>query len=113
MRRFMANNFLVLNRINEFEVKQLSYQKDTDEKFDKVFQYISEHEEVSQKIHIGASIKDAGKNALDFYIAVECGILGVQGEKKKVLSVRIKALVLCQTFSDSRRIRRCDSACGI
>lgn len=50
MRRFMANNSLVLNRINEIEVKQLSYQKDTDEKFEKIFTYISEHEEVTQKI---------------------------------------------------------------
>lgn len=59
MRRFMANNSLVLNRINELEVKQLTYQKDTDEKFDKVFQYISEHEEVSQKIFFEGQIYDA------------------------------------------------------
>ena len=59
MRRFMANNSLVLNRINEIEVKQLSYQKDTDEKFDKVFQYISEHEEVRQKIFFEGQIYDA------------------------------------------------------
>lgn len=59
MRRFMANNSLVLNRINELEVKQLSYQKDTDEKFDKVFQYISEHEEVNQKIFFEGQIYDA------------------------------------------------------
>jgi len=59
MRRFMATNSLVLNRINELEVKQLTYQKDTDEKFDKVFQYISEHEEVSQKIFFEGQIYDA------------------------------------------------------
>ena len=59
MRRFMANNSLVLNRINELEVKQLSYQKDTDERFDKVFRYISEHEEVSQKIFFEGQIYDA------------------------------------------------------
>lgn len=40
MRRFMANNSLVLNRINELEVKQLSYQKETDDKFEQVFHYI-------------------------------------------------------------------------
>ena len=27
-------------------------------------------------------LKNAGKNALDFYIAVECGVLSVQGEKQ-------------------------------
>lgn len=59
MRRFVATNSLVLSRINEIEVKQLSYQKETDEKFDKVFQYISEHEEVSQKIFFEGQIYDA------------------------------------------------------
>ena len=59
MRRFMANNSLVLNRINELEVKQLSYQKETDDKFEQVFHYISEHEEVSQKIFFEGQIYDA------------------------------------------------------
>ena len=59
MRRFMANNSLVLNRINEIEVKQLIYQKDADEKFDKIFTYISEHEGVSQKIFFEGQIYDA------------------------------------------------------
>lgn len=59
MRRFMVNNSLVLNRINEIEVKHLIYQKDTDEKFDKIFTYISEHEEVSQKIFFEGQIYDA------------------------------------------------------
>ncbi len=59
LRHFMANNSLVLNRMNEIEAKQLLYQKDTDEKFDKVFQYISEHEEVKQKIFFEGQIYDA------------------------------------------------------
>lgn len=59
MRRFMANSSLVLNRINEIEVKQLVYQKDAEEKFDKIFTYISEHEEVSQKIFFEGQIYDA------------------------------------------------------
>ena len=59
MRRFMANNSLVLNRINEIEVKQLIYQKDADEKFDKIFTYISEYEEVAQKIFFEGQIYDA------------------------------------------------------
>lgn len=59
MRRFMANNSLVLNRINEIEVKQLVFQKETEEKFDQVFSYISEHEEVTQKIFYEGQIYDA------------------------------------------------------
>ena len=59
MRRIMANSSLMLNRINEIEVKQLVYQKDAEEKFDKIFTYISEHEEVSQKIFFEGQIYDA------------------------------------------------------
>lgn len=59
MRRFLANNSLMFSRINKIEVKQLAYQKSTDEKFDKVFAYISEHEEVSQKIFFEGQIYDA------------------------------------------------------
>ena len=50
MRKFLATNSLILNRIDDLEVKQLEYQKSTDEKFDKVFQYIEDHAESEQKI---------------------------------------------------------------
>lgn len=43
MRKFLATNSLILNRIDDLEVKQLQYQKSTDERFDKVFQYIEDH----------------------------------------------------------------------
>ena len=35
MRRFLVNNSLILNRINELEINQLVFQKSTEEKFDK------------------------------------------------------------------------------
>ena len=100
MRRFMANNSLVLNRINELEVKQLSYQKDTDEKFDKVFQYISEHEEVSQKIFFEGQIYDAFSlltelvskaekeiTLIDNYVDV--GTLNILAKKQENVKVQI------------------------
>ena len=34
MRKFLATNSLILNRVEELEVKQLEYQKSTDERFD-------------------------------------------------------------------------------
>lgn len=37
MRRFMASNALMFEKINEIELKQLDYQKHTDERFDKIF----------------------------------------------------------------------------
>lgn len=100
MRRFMANNSLILNRINEIEVKQLTYQKDTDEKFDKVFQYISEHEEVSQKIFFEGQIYDAfslltemvskaEKEIILIDNYVDIGTLNVLAKKKENVLVQI------------------------
>lgn len=50
MRRFIANNALLFEKVSDIELKQLEYQKSTDEKFDKVFQYIEDHAESEQKI---------------------------------------------------------------
>ena len=40
MRRFIANNALLFERISNVELKQLEYQKQTDEKLDQIFEYI-------------------------------------------------------------------------
>ena len=50
MRRFIANNALLFERISNVELKQLEYQKKTDEKLEQIFEYISDHEESNQKI---------------------------------------------------------------
>ena len=59
MRRFIANNALLFERISNVELKQLEYQKQTDEKLEQIFEYISEHEEVSQKVFFDGQIYDA------------------------------------------------------
>ncbi len=59
MRRFIANNELLFEKISIIELKQLEYQKSTDEKFDKVFQYIEDHAESEQKIFFDGQIYDA------------------------------------------------------
>ena len=59
MRRFIAKNALLFEKISEIELKQLEYQKNTDEKFDKVFQYIEDHAESEQKIFFDGQIYDA------------------------------------------------------
>ena len=59
MRKFLATNSLILNRIDDLEVKQLEYQKNTDERFDKVFQYIEDHAESEQKVFFDGQIYDA------------------------------------------------------
>lgn len=47
MRRFIANNALLFERISNVELKQLEYQKQTDEKLEQIFEYIYEHAESS------------------------------------------------------------------
>jgi hypothetical protein len=76
MRKFLTNNSLMFERINEIEVKQLAFQKSTDERFDKIFNYISEHKESSQKIFFDGQIYDA------FSLLVD---LVLKSEKKLVL----------------------------
>lgn len=52
MRRFIANNALLFERISNIELKQLEYQKQTDEKLEQIFEYISGHEEAGQKVFL-------------------------------------------------------------
>lgn len=59
MRRFLAENALMFDKLNSLELKQLEYQKESNEKFDQIFAYISEHEEVGQKIFFEGQIYDA------------------------------------------------------
>ena len=59
MRRFITNNALLFEKVSNIELKQLEYQKSTDERFDKVFQYIEDHAESEQKIFFDGQIYDA------------------------------------------------------
>lgn len=59
MRRFLTENALMFDKLNSLELKQLQYQKESNEKFDQIFAYISEHEEVGQKIFFEGQIYDA------------------------------------------------------
>ena len=59
MRHFIANNALMFEKINAIELKQFEYQKSSDEKFSKIFEYMTEHEESNQKIFFDGQIFDA------------------------------------------------------
>ena len=59
MRHFIANNALMFEKINAIELKQLEYQKDADEKFGRIFEYMADREESSQKIFFDGQIFDA------------------------------------------------------
>lgn len=59
MRRYMANTSLLHERLNAMEVRQINYQNLTDERFEKVFDYISTHEESEQRVFFDGQIYDA------------------------------------------------------
>lgn len=59
MRHFIANNALLFEKVSSIELKQLEYQKTTDERFERVFQYIDDHKESEQKIFFDGQIYDA------------------------------------------------------
>ena len=59
MRKYMANTPLLYDRLKEIEVRQINYQTETDDRFERVFAYISEHEESSQKVFFDGQIYDA------------------------------------------------------
>lgn len=76
MRRFLTNNALMFEKINEMEIAQLAFQKSAEEKFDRIFDYISEHEEATQRVFFDGQIYDA------FSILVK---LVSRAEKKLIL----------------------------
>ena len=59
MRRYMASTTLLYERLNTVEMRQLNYQKQTDERFDKVFECISANEDVEQRVFFDGQIYDA------------------------------------------------------
>ena len=59
MRHFIANNALLFEKVSNIELKQLEFQKSTDERFDKVFKYIEDHAESEQKVFFDGQIYDA------------------------------------------------------
>lgn len=59
MHRFIASNSLMFERISKVELRQLEYGKLTDQKIDRIFEYISDHEEKPQRIFFDGQIYDA------------------------------------------------------
>ena len=59
MRHFIANNAVMFDRIRDVELRQLEYQKTTDERFERVFDYMSAHEAPAQKVFFMGQLYDA------------------------------------------------------
>lgn len=59
MRHFFANNELMFKRVSSIELRQLDFERRTDEKLDIIFDYIHDHEESTQKVFFDGQIFDA------------------------------------------------------
>lgn len=103
MRRFISRNEVLFERISNIELKQLEYQKQTDEKFEQIYEYLSEHEEAEQKIFFEGQIYDAfsliikliqkadyGIVLIDNY--VDISTLNILSKKKKNVKAKIYTL---------------------
>jgi len=100
MRQFISNNALLFEKISHIELKQLEYQKSTNEKLEKVFQYIEDQTESKQKIFFDGQIYDAfsfitsivqkAQNEIiliDGYVDV--GTLNILAKKNATVDVKI------------------------
>ena len=107
MRRFITGNAHLFERIERVELKQLAYQKEADEKFEQVFDFIHTHAESSQKIFFDGQIYDAfsllasliQKATKDIILIdgyVDIGTLNLLAKKQPGAAVEI------HTFSSTR-----------
>ena len=79
MRHFIANNAALFDRINSVELRQLEYQKQTDKKFDQLFECIGEHTETHQKIFYDGQIYDAFSLLIELIQKAEQEIILIDG----------------------------------
>ena len=56
MRHFIANNAALFDRISKVELKQMEYQKHTDERLDQIFECIGNQKETNQKLFFDGQI---------------------------------------------------------
>lgn len=59
MRHFIAGNAAMFEQIRAVELRQLEYQKTTDERFERVFDYMETHEAPKQKVFFAGQVYDA------------------------------------------------------
>ena len=79
MRHFFMNNERLFERINSIELKQLEFQKESEEKFSKIFDYIADHEEDNQKIFFDGQIFDAFSLLIDIIRNAKKEIILIDG----------------------------------
>ena len=100
MRHFISNNSLLFEKVSHIELKQLEYQKNTDERFARIFRYIEDHAEAVQKVFFEGQIYDAfslitsiiqkaGKEIILIDGYVDVSTLNLLAKKNNGVSVQI------------------------
>ncbi len=97
MKRFIASNAKMFEKIDSIGKKQLEYKRETDNKFNEVFEYIYDHEEDSQKIffafnQITKIIKIAKSDIILIDSYVNTGTLDILSKKRTKIKVDIYTL---------------------
>ena len=79
MRHFIANNAALFERISKVELKQLEYQKKTDERLDQIFECIGDQKETNQKLFFDGQIYDAFSLLIELIQKADQEIILVDG----------------------------------
>lgn len=110
MRKYMAGNMLILDKVNILERQQIdtniqmkTFEEKTDTRFEQIFEYISTHKEGNQKIFFAGQIYDAfsfltnlvqqsEKSIILIDGYVDVGTLNILAKKKENVDVVCYAL---------------------
>ncbi|MDO4322238.1 MAG: ORF6N domain-containing protein [Lachnospiraceae bacterium] len=100
MRKYMSHTSLILEKVNQMEIRQFTDQQKNEQRFEQVFNYIANHQKNNQKLFFDGQIFDAFyllteiiKQAkeeivlLDGYVDV--GTLNILAKKRKDVKVCI------------------------
>lgn len=79
MRKFIANNALLFDRISSVELKQLDYQRKTDARLEQIFECLDAREEPAQKLFFEGQIYDAFSFLTELIASAEKSILLIDG----------------------------------
>lgn len=84
LKDFYIQNSYLLDKVIDIEAKQIEYKKDSDDKFNQIFDYISEHKEVTQKIFYKGQIYDAYSLLIDLILIADREIVLIDNYIDKI-----------------------------
>lgn len=121
MRKYIADNNVMLDRIHDLEMRQLSLQAYSEENFNKIFSYISVHEEPKQKIFFDGQIYDAYSFLISIIAKANKNIILIDGYvdnytldmfSKKKMNVAIKIYTNKKTPITEQDVKKFNSQYG-